>query len=59
MSQDITSFTISTSLVFITRKEITGVSGGIYYEWIYMVKVILTEIYVLVGVIFMKFFMTK
>ena len=25
----------------------TGVSGGIYYEGIYMVKVILTEIYML------------
>ena len=29
------------------RSHTTGVCGGIYYEGIYMVKVILTEIYML------------
>ena len=30
-----------------SRSPLTGVSGGIYYEGIYMEKVILTEIYML------------
>ena len=31
----------------VDTKQITGVCGGIYYEGIYMVKVILAEIYML------------
>jgi len=31
----------------IGHNKVTGVCGGIYYEGIYMVKVILTEIYML------------
>ena len=36
----------------------TGVSGGIYYEGIYMVKVILTEIYMLEHFLW-SFFVTE
>ena len=32
---------------FSCKRTPTGVSGGIYYEGIYMVKVILTEMYML------------